>query len=77
MSDDFLTKTQVQQLTGLKRTTAQRRFLSSKNVRSDVNRRGELLVLWSEVQRMMGIKRPAKEETPEPNWDALYGKKAS
>jgi hypothetical protein len=72
MTDDFLTTEQVQKLTGKVRISAQRRYLRERNVAHEVNGRGEVLVLWSQVELMMGIKRPT-EAAPEPNWSALYG----
>lgn len=76
MTDDFLTVEQVQKLTGKYRLTAQRRFLRERRVLHEVNGRGEILVLWSQVELMMGIKRPT-EAAPEPNWEAMYGQTAA
>lgn len=70
--DDFLTTDQVRKLTGKVRLSAQRRFLRERNVPNEVNGRGELLVLWSQVELMMGIKRPTGDDAPEPNWGAMY-----
>jgi hypothetical protein len=76
MTDDFLTKVQVQKLTGKCRRSAQMRELKILGLPYDVNGRGEILVLWSVVQHKMGIKRPT-EAAPEPNWGAMYGKTAA
>lgn len=76
MTDDFLTNAQVEKLTGKSRHSAQRRILQSRGLPHDVNGRGEILVLWSVVEAMMGLKRPTEAE-PEPNWSAMYGKTAA
>lgn len=72
MTNDFLTKEQVQRLTGKKRRGYQCAELKARGLPFDMNSRGEILVLWSVVEHRMGIKRPT-EAVPEPKWDAMYG----
>lgn len=76
MRDDFLTKEQVERLTGYHRRAAQMRNLKGRRIPYEVNGRGEILVLWSVVEHKMGVKRP-NEAAPEPNWGAMHGKTAA
>jgi len=62
-------------MTGKKRPSAQWAYLKGLNLPCERNGAGEVLVLWSSVERMMGIKRPT-EASAEPNWGAILGQKA-
>jgi hypothetical protein len=76
MTDDFLTTAQVDKLTGKKRPSAQWVYLKGRGIPCERNGAGEVLVLWSTVERMMGIKRPT-EARAEPNWGAILGTQAN
>lgn len=63
----FLTDEQVQQLTGLKRPSAQSRWLATKGIPHMVNAAGKVVVTRK------ALESDCVEGTREPKWEALNG----
>jgi hypothetical protein len=63
----FLTDDELRQLTGLKRPTAQARFLASKGIPHFVNAAGRVVVTRAAVET------PSTQVRREPKWEALSG----
>lgn len=65
----FLTDTEVAELTGLTRQSAQCHWLERHGIRHLVNAEGKPRVLRSHLERIMG--GPAQKAKTQPNFDAL------
>lgn len=66
----FLTRAEIQTLTGLKRPTAQIRWLRTQGYRFNVNALGDPVIAIAEANRKLvgGSRTNGK-----PNWEALNG----
>lgn len=69
VSDLFLTEPDLRRLTGLKRPSAQIRWLQERGWPHEVDCAGRPVVARAEMERRMTGLAPAR--TPEPDWSAL------
>jgi len=65
----FLTETEIERLTGLKRYSAQVRWLRKKGYRLEVNGLGQPIVAVAEYNRKNVGGSAVREQ--EPNWGAM------
>jgi hypothetical protein len=65
----FLTDDELQELTGYKLPSAQRRWLRERGWRHEVNRVGRPRVARAYCEARLGVAHA--EDTDEPNWEAL------
>lgn len=69
MSDPFLKDSEVERLTGLKRPSAQIRWLRERGWPHEVNATNRPIIARAEMERRLtGL---ARRRIPEPNWSAL------
>jgi hypothetical protein len=74
MSDMFLTRSELEQLTGNKRSDAQARALNFMGIDHKIRPDGSVVVLRAYVEKLLGLKHESKKDKrPEDlmNWDAL------
>lgn len=67
----FLTPTDIAELTGRKRPSAQQKQLNAMGVQFKVRADGSLVVLRSHVDKLLGGQAERKQRSREPNWEAL------
>ncbi len=65
----FLSKEDLEQMTGFKRPSRQRKWLDHNGYRFDVNAAGRPVVLMSAVEQKLG---PTQNPRQTPNFDALH-----
>ena len=68
----FLTETELQQLTGRVRASAQIRWLQQNGYRHTVNALGDPVVAIAEASRKL-VGGDVKKRSQAPNWDAMNG----
>lgn len=67
----FLTKEQVSELTGRKRTSSQQKWLKEHGWHFEENATGRPIVLATYAESMLGCGQHQKAETYQPNFNTL------
>lgn len=67
----FLTKEQLVELTGRKRTSSQRKWLNDHCWRFEVNAVGRIILLAAYVEAKLGCGQQQEPEAYRPNFEAL------